>query len=48
MVELSTAQGKIKGQQVELQAHLADKKVWQFQNIPFATIERFQKPKPYG
>jgi len=31
-----------------MKAHLADKKVWQFQNIPFATIERFQKPKPYG
>ena len=48
MVELTTAQGKIKGQQVDLQGELENKKVWQFQNIPFATAERFQKPQPYG
>jgi len=33
---------------LSLRGHLADKKVWQFQNVPFAKLERFEKPKPYG
>ena len=48
MVELVTNQGKIKGRTLSLKGQLADKKVWQFQNIPFAKIERFEKPQPYG
>ena len=48
MVELITNQGKIKGRTLSLRGQLADKKVWQFQNIPFAKIERFEKPQPYG
>lgn len=48
MVEIQTGQGRIKGRVVPLKGDLADKEVWQFQNIPFAKVERFEKPTPYG
>lgn len=48
MVEIETKQGKIKGFQIELKDEIGGGSVSAFQNIPFATTKRFQKPEQYG
>ena len=48
MVEIETKQGKIKGFQIELKDEIGGGSVSAFQNVPFATTGRFQKPQQYG
>ena len=48
MVEIETKQGKIKGFQIELKDEIGGGSVSAFQNVPFASTKRFQKPEQYG
>lgn len=48
MVEIETKQGRIKGFHIGLKDEIGGGTVLAFQNIPFGSTRRFEKPEPYG
>ena len=47
-VELTSKQGRIKGQELSVNVELTQKKCIHFGNIPFARCARFELPTSYG
>ena len=45
---LETRLGRIKGTTLSVREELTTRKCVRFGGIPFATCERFARPKPYG
>jgi len=47
-VTLETKQGKVTGKILSVRPELSEKKCVNFNSIPFANVQKFERPEPYG